>query len=183
MRALRKLRYRARCTFPSRMMHDDEDVANSKGAIIKNPSPDRPTKAVSRDDRKAPNVARISDYYDTGDARRTMLYRGWQAERSEMARKLALAAAEDLATRLASSIDIQNQVRKEFESFAAQGHITPDRWQIMTWQLFCSAAKSGRLEALIGTTPRPWCSLTNAILAALNQICRRRLSRQSKPLH
>jgi superfamily II DNA or RNA helicase len=71
---------------------------------------------------------------------------------------IALAGEQcgpDLVIYLTHSIDIQNQVRKDFDSFAAQGHTTPGRWHIMTWQLFCSAAKSGRLEALIGTANPP----------------------------
>jgi Sigma-70, region 4 len=101
IRALRKLRYRARRTYPSRMMHIDEDVANRNGAVLTKQSPQRRDTNAKRARQTVTYVPRVSESGDAGDARRTMLYREWQAERSEMARTLAIEAEAEQAKSLA----------------------------------------------------------------------------------
>jgi superfamily II DNA or RNA helicase len=52
---------------------------------------------------------------------------------------------------LTHSADIAQQASGELARFARAGLIRPDRLQVMTWQMFCSAIWRGRLTALAGT--------------------------------
>jgi superfamily II DNA or RNA helicase len=52
---------------------------------------------------------------------------------------------------LTHSRDIQRQATGELARFEREGLVNPDRWQVMTWQRFRSAAQRGVLRELVGT--------------------------------